>query len=416
MTHARAGEIWRARFAAFFPRLAVLSRSGSPIMPHDFGAKILRHSRLCYRDRRLLPPSSICIRRRRCCRSWRSEFHVGAGEIASLMTASTAAIALSAPFTGALADVVGRKRLITAAMFAIVVPTVIMTLRRQRAAARVLALRPGAAGAADLHRRGRLYRRRMAAGRRRRASPAFTLSGASIGGFCGRFIPGILTDVIGWRAAIQVVALFTLDRRDHRRADAARASGSSCAPAAFWLRSRYMLRHLRDRAADRDLCHRLRRAVQLHRHLHLCEFPSRGAALSRFRRRCLAPCSSLIWPPASLVPWVGRGIALFGRRRFVLGTIAAWIVGALLMLAPPVCMILAGLTLCAVCGMLCQTVATGYVTMTAKEGRSSAVGLYASLYYIGGSAGAFLDRPRLDAGRLDRLRRDDRRHAGRSSR
>jgi predicted MFS family arabinose efflux permease len=40
--------------------------------------------------------------------------------------------------------------------------------------------------------------------------------------------------------------------------------------------------------------------------------------------------------------------------------------------------------------MVCQTVATGYVTLTAKEGRSSAVGLYASIYYIGGSAGAFL--------------------------
>jgi YNFM family putative membrane transporter len=90
------------------------------------------------------------------------------------------------------------------------------------------------------------------------------------------------------------------------------------------------------------------------------------------------------------VPWVGRGIALFGRRPFVLGIIAWWVVGALLMLAPPVAVILAGLTLCAVCGMLCQTVSTGYVTMTAAEGRSSAVGLYASIYYIGGSAGAFL--------------------------
>jgi MFS transporter, YNFM family, putative membrane transport protein len=89
------------------------------------------------------------------------------------------------------------------------------------------------------------------------------------------------------------------------------------------------------------------------------------------------------------VPWVGRGIALFGRRRFVLTIIAVWIVGALLMLAAPVTVILAGLTLCAICGMMSQTVATGYVTMTAKEGRSSAVGLYASLYYVGGSAGAF---------------------------
>ena len=40
--------------------------------------------------------------------------------------------------------------------------------------------------------------------------------------------------------------------------------------------------------------------------------------------------------------------------------------------------------------MLCQTVSTGYVAMTAKEGRSSAVGLYVTSFYIGGSVGAFL--------------------------
>jgi predicted MFS family arabinose efflux permease len=91
-----------------------------------------------------------------------------------------------------------------------------------------------------------------------------------------------------------------------------------------------------------------------------------------------------------LVPWVGRGISLFGQRRFVLGIIALWIVGVLMLLAGPVAIILTGLTLCAVCGMLCQAISTGYVTMTAKEGRSSAVGLYATMYYVGGSAGAFL--------------------------
>ena len=91
-----------------------------------------------------------------------------------------------------------------------------------------------------------------------------------------------------------------------------------------------------------------------------------------------------------LVPWVGRGIARFGRRPFVLVILAVWIVGALSALAPPVAVIIAGLTVCAVCGMLCQAVSTGYVTLTAKEGRSSAVGLYASVFYIGGSAGAFL--------------------------
>ena len=81
---------------------------------------------------------------------------------------------------------------------------------------------------------------------------------------------------------------------------------------------------------------------------------------------------------------------LFGRRPFVLGVIALWIVGALLLLAPPISIIMAGLTLCAVCGMVCQAISTGYVAATAREGRSSAVGLYATSYYVGGSAGAFL--------------------------
>src|SRR5271155_3091346 len=57
-----------------------------------------------------------------------NEFHVSAGEISALMTAGTGAIALTAPFTGVLADIVGRKRLITAAMFAVVAPTLIMTM------------------------------------------------------------------------------------------------------------------------------------------------------------------------------------------------------------------------------------------------------------------------------------------------
>ena len=45
-----------------------------------------------------------------------------------LITASTLAIALTAPFTGALADVLGRKRLITTAAFAVIVPTLIIAL------------------------------------------------------------------------------------------------------------------------------------------------------------------------------------------------------------------------------------------------------------------------------------------------
>ena len=67
-------------------------------------------------------------------------------------------------------------------------------------------------------------------------------------------------------------------------------------------------------------------------------------------------------------PMAGRAIALFGRRRFTIAVIGVWVGGALLMLAPQVRASSPGLTICAGCGMLCQAVSTGYVTVTARKG------------------------------------------------
>jgi MFS transporter, YNFM family, putative membrane transport protein len=316
-----------------------------------------------------------------------AEFHVGAGEISALMTAGTAAIALTAPFTGALADIAGRKRLITAAMFAITIPTVVMTFAvdvpemvfwrfvQGLLVPPIFTVTVAYIGdewpASDVTRVAGLY-----------------MVGSSVGGFSGRFIPGILTDVIGWRAAFDVVALLTviagaivaltLTRERH-----------FVPSGGVAMSVRYMGRHLRDPRLIATyaigfgvLFNFIATFTYVNFHLAAPPYLFSPTLLGGLFVTYLA--SSVV------VPWVGRGIALFGRRRFVLGIVAAWVVGALLMLAPPVSFILAGLTLCAVCGMLCQTVATGYVAMTAKEGRSSAVGLYASIYYIGGSAGAFI--------------------------
>ncbi len=158
------------------------------------------------------------------------DFGVGAGEISWLMTAGTAAIALTAPFTGALADVLGRKRLIAAAMFAIAVPTLLMTLVHERAGVRVLALRPGPAAAADLHRRGRLYRRRMAGGRRaaRRRHLHFRRQHRRL----FRPLHSRRADRSGRLAArFRRGGADHARRRDHRRRDAAARAAASCAPA-----------------------------------------------------------------------------------------------------------------------------------------------------------------------------------------
>ena len=61
-----------------------------------------------------------------------------------------------------------------------------------------------------------------------------------------------------------------------------------------------------------------------------------------------------------------------------------------LTLAPSLPLIILGLAMCAACGLICQAVSTGYVTITAKAGRSSAVGLYVTSFYLGGSAGSAL--------------------------
>ena len=59
---------------------------------------------------------------------------------------------------------------------------------------------------------------------------------------------------------------------------------------------------------------------------------------------------------------------------------AVWAAGIALTLLPSLVAIIAGLAVCAVCGLISQAISTGYVTLTAQEGRSSAVGLYATIF------------------------------------
>jgi MFS transporter, YNFM family, putative membrane transport protein len=214
------------------------------------------------------------------------------------------------------------------------------------------------------------------------------ISGSSVGGFSGRFVTGLFADLIGWRWAFVIVAMLTLL--------SAVVVALTLTPERHFVRSggiadslRYMARHLRDRRLLATyaigfgvLFNFIATFTYVSFHL--------AAPPYLFPPTLLGALFFTYLAGSVVVPWSSRAIALFGRRRLVLGIIAVWIVGALLLLAPPVAVILTGLTLCAVCGMLAQTISTGYVTMTANEGRSSAVGLYATIFYIGGSAGAYL--------------------------
>ncbi|MBO0752330.1 MAG: MFS transporter, partial [Bradyrhizobiaceae bacterium] len=88
-----------------------------------------------------------------------------------------------------------------------------------------------------------------------------------------------------------------------------------------------------------------------------------------------------------VTPWTGRVVMRYGRRTLMIGVIAVWLVGLALLLGSPLVLIILGLCLCAGSGMLCQSTSTAYVTASVAKGRSSAIGLYVSSFYVGGSIG-----------------------------
>jgi YNFM family putative membrane transporter len=315
------------------------------------------------------------------------EFGTDAAGISAIMTASTFAIALTAPFTGAVADVLGRKRVITAAMIAVVAP-----MAGQALASNVheliiwrflqgLLLPP--IFAVTVAYIGDEWPPARVAG-----VAGIYVAGSSIGGFSGRFIPGLLGDLVGWRGAFLALAgislvcalafAFLLPREKHFvRSEGLRASG------------RQMLRHLRNPQLVATFAIGFGVlfnfiAVFTYVSFHLAAEPY------NFSSTLLGTIFVTYLVGTIVSPMAGWAIARLGRRRFLLAVIAVWACGALAMLAPAIAPIMLGLVLCAACGMLCQTISTGYVTMSAKEGRSSAVGLYVTAFYTGGSMGAFL--------------------------
>lgn len=316
-----------------------------------------------------------------------TEFGAGAAEISTIITVSTLAVALIAPFTGTVADVLGRKRVIVAAMFVLVIPTVMVSLSTSLSAlifwraVQGLVLPPiFAVMVAYIGDELPRHEATTVAG--------IYSSGSSLGGFSGRLFVGLLADFISWRAGFMalaaiafagaiVVAFLLPHERKFVRSEGVVAS------------SKQMLAHLRN--------------GQL-----LATYAVGFGVLFNFITTFTYVSFYLAAPPydlsaswlgaifvvyltgSLLTLWTGWAVARFGRRRFTVRVIAAWGAGIALTLAPSLPLIVAGLALCAGCGLICQAISTGYVTVTAKAGRSSAVGLYVTSFYIGGSFGAAL--------------------------
>ncbi len=314
-------------------------------------------------------------------------FRASPRDVSLTVSATTVAVAIIAPFAGALADRLGRKRVITAAMFALILPTLLIANADSLAAmvfwrfVQGLLLPPVFAVVVAYI--GEEWPPAEAT-----AMTGIYMAASSFGGFTSRFMTGIVAQHFGWRpaflalaavtliCAIGVAALLPRERRFVRT----RSVLSS---------ARHMLRHIRTPRLAATYAVGfgvLFSFVALFTYVNFLL----AAPPYRLSTAALGSIFVVYLLGVAVTPATGRLVRRFGRRRLVALLIVLWGGGLLLTLWPALAAIIAGLAVTAGCGFVCQSVATSYVAVTAEEGRSAAVGLYVTCYYVGGSLGAIL--------------------------
>ena len=316
-----------------------------------------------------------------------AEFGVGAAGASLIITASTLAVAATAPFTGAVADVLGRRRVIVAAMVLLLVPCVMLPLSGSMQElifwrfVQGLLLPP--IFAVTIAYIGDEWPSQQATG----VIGSYT-SASAVAGFLGRFIPGLLLAYVGWRGGFLALAVLTamclviVATMLPREKQFVRASNLAAS-------LRQMVAHLRNPkliatyAVGFGVLFNFI-AVFTYMSFHLAGPPFFQSAAF------IGSIFVVYLAGAAAATLTGRMIARLGRRRFVLGVLAAWACGILLMLVPSVPVIVLALAIASICGVLTQASSTSYVAITAQGGTSSAVGLYVTSFYLGGTFGGWL--------------------------
>ncbi len=303
------------------------------------------------------------------------------------VTAPLVAVALVAPFVGGISDALGRRRLILGASVLLVLPTLLAASSPSLNWLILWRFLQGLLLPFIFAVTVAYIAEEWPGPEAVRVTGVYAL-GTIVGGFGGRFIAGWAAELADWRAAFIILAL---------------ATGLCAAVVAWALPPEQRFRPVRGWAGQlagfADQFHN--RQVMATCAVGFAVLFSMVATFTYANFYLGAPPFSL--GPAQLgsvfviyllgvvaTPVATRLALRFGRRRTVLLAAIAGSAGLLLTLVPWLPAILAGLSLVAAGVFTEQVLSVGYVAAAARRSRSTAVGLYVTCYYVGGSLGGIL--------------------------
>ncbi|MFJ1209865.1 MFS transporter [Burkholderia pyrrocinia] len=317
-------------------------------------------------------------------------FGVSAERAGQGVSATTTAVAIIAPFVGMLAARIERRIAISLAAVAVALPVVwsahaasFTSFLGARFAAGLLMPFIFALSIAYI---GERFDRGTSA-----EIGALFVAGTTLGGFAGRFATNLLTSMWGWRHALDIVAALCLVTGVAIYASLpaagaiARRSGSDADAGPSW---RIVTRGPLLASFAIGACVL---ASQI------ATFTFVGLRLARapfgFGTVEIGAIYAVFLVAVVVTPLAGRLARHRGPRAPGLAAAAFAIGGALLTLSDSVPVILAGLALSSTAVFVEQASANAFISQAASTARSTAIGIYLSCYYFGGSLGSILPVP-----------------------
>ena len=318
---------------------------------------------------------------------FREVFGASEVQVSLTVTAPVLAVALMAPVLGLLADNLGRKRVIVAALLCLSIPTALAGssatlgqlifwrfLQGIFVPGIVTVTMAYISEESPVHSVG--------------STMATYVTGTVVGGFSGRFVCGLCATHWGWRTAFLVLGLSTI-----------------MGAAVTWIllpRSRRFIRQSNALASLKSLGSHLKNLQLMatcfvgfnvlfclmgtftYVNFYLAESPFFLGTTA------LGAIFGVYLIGAAVTPMAGRLLDRIGFRRGVIGAALLASAGILLTLIRLTPVVITGLTLCAIGAFICQAAGSSQVGRAAGNARSSAAGLYVSLYYLGGCAGSII--------------------------